>query len=174
MTAREDLMTIAFRARRIGVETPWPTFPEIQLLKGSKFWQGFATFLAGLVVFINFLLFAGWSLIQISKIDPFSKIATHTPVSGMANFINNIYTTRSYQFWVWTWIVAGVGSLIVSVFRWGVLKGLTRARLDEAEKHWQAPCDATKTAQHADEGRLQAVIDRFKKVVRLRGGWPGL
>ncbi len=131
MRGCDELMQRAFCARRIGVESPWPVFPDRNIdddrLRDLRLRNAICIAAASCLSFFNFLFFLGWLLPQSSIVGRY-----------VPEWLTALSARDHYSGWF------GLLSLLVFAY-WGVYKELRmRLVLGAAHNKWPTPKDATR------------------------------
>jgi hypothetical protein len=125
MRSCDELMRTAFRARRIGVESPWPTFPPQSGASKSKAqrWGGRGlTSAAALVSLVNLFMFLAWSVPRVPKI-----------ALGLPEWLIGLGTRDHY--WVWFGLL-GMAIFVVCGYS---MEQRTRAVRRTSRATWPSP-----------------------------------
>jgi len=131
MKSCDELMRRAFLARRIGVESPWPEFPNVRIdeerERALERRSNCCIFAAAFLSLANFALFLGWLLPQIPSVAP-----------SVPRWLTALAAHGHYVGWF------ALPSVILFVYWISYLELRTDVVLTAAHDVWPTPREATK------------------------------
>jgi hypothetical protein len=152
MRSCEGLMRVAFRAMRIGVESPWPKFPDKTVDDRTvrlHMWRNRLCFVVAFCLSsVSLAVFLHWSLRQIpSFVRLFDRVLSHSPafmpiVQKASTFLATLDT--------WWWAL-WIGSVAIFLF-WLIFKErVLKAILTGARTKWPSPGEVVKRGHEPEQ-----------------------
>jgi hypothetical protein len=170
MRSCEGLMRAAFRAMRIGVESPWPKFPDetvddrtVRLHK----WRNSLCFWAALgLSAVNFTVFLYWALRQVPPLVTFSRrtLSRMPAIAPSMRWCMGVLATLDR----WWWVLVIVSAVVFGLWLW-FKERVLKAVFSAVRNKWPSPGEVNKRGREPERPwSLFQLPDSLRELMLVR------